>query len=69
MLSAPAVGQRVALRYRPALRGLVGGLHGARGTIVLAGRGRPRNHLVRLDDGRRVIVPAGHLVAIGPAAR
>ncbi len=35
--------------------------HGAEGRIVLSSQGRPRNHLVELNDGRRVVVPAGNL--------
>lgn len=59
MLSNPQPGDRVELRYRAALRPLCP--HGQKGAIVAAGRGRPRNHLVRLDIGVRVVVPAGNL--------
>ena len=60
MLRNATIGQAVELRYRAPLRPTTG-LHGHRGEIVVAGRGRPRNHGVRLDDGRVVIVPAGHV--------
>ncbi len=66
MLSHPQIGQRVELRYAPARRAVCRSgdgraLHGCFGTVLVAGRGRPRNHLIRLDDGREVIVPAGNL--------
>jgi len=35
--------------------------HGQTGEAVTPGRGKPRNHLIRLDCGRRVIVPAGNV--------
>jgi hypothetical protein len=34
---------------------------GSRGTVVIAGKGKPRNHLIQLADGQRVVVPAGNL--------
>ncbi len=63
MLSNPRPGRRVRLAYRLSLRSLFP--HGATGVVLVAkGKGRgPRNHLVRLDDGRELIVPAGHLNA------
>jgi len=63
MLRNATVGQAVWLRYRSALRA-VAGLHGAAGRVEIAGRGRPRNHGVRVGS-RLVVVPAGHLVTIG----
>lgn len=40
------------------------GLHLARGTVEVAGTGPgPVNALVRLEDGRRVVVPRGQLFA------
>ena len=59
MLSSPQVGTRVELRYRPSMRAITS--HGQRGTVVIVGRKRPRNHGVRLDSGQVVIVPAGNL--------
>lgn len=72
MLSAPRVGQAVELRYRPGLRPLAP-YHGCRGRVVISGRGKPRNHLVALEDGStelaevgtEVVVPAGHLFKAG----
>ncbi len=60
MLSSPRVGQLVELRYCPALRALTG-LHGCLATVVIVGRGRPRNHGVRLLNGRLVSVSAGNI--------
>lgn len=58
MLRCPAVGTRVLLRYawrRAPLRNLSG-------VVAAASRGPgPRNHLIRLDDGRSVVVPAGQV--------
>lgn len=60
MLASPRIGQRVELRYRESFRPIMP--HGARGVVIIASRGRPRNHAVRLDDGREVIVPCGNLI-------
>jgi hypothetical protein len=43
--------------------------HGASGTVTIVSRGKPRNHLVRLDDGRLVVVPCGNLIDPPPARR
>ena len=59
MLSNPRIGQAVEVRYRKALRPIAR-LHGKRGIVTIVGRGRPRNHEVEID-GRRYVVPAGHL--------
>ena len=59
MLSHPQPGQRVVIHY--ASRALPMPHHGATGTVVIAGKGKPRNHLIQLADGQRVVVPAGHL--------
>lgn len=59
MLSNPKPGQRVVLHYRESARARMP--HGAAGVVEVAGNSRPRNHLVRLDDGRAVVVPAGNL--------
>ncbi len=61
MLNCPRPGQRVMLRYRRPLRD-AGMPHGVRGVVLIVGRGPgPRNHLIRLDDGRHMAVPAGHV--------
>lgn len=60
MLSNPKVGQKVTLHYCASKR-RVGLWHGRTGVIVQRGKGKPRNHLVRLEDGMLVCVPAGHL--------
>ena len=68
MLSSPKTGDRVQVWYatKPRRRGAVVPAevmphHGKCGLVEIAGRGRPRNHMVLLDDGDRVIVPAGNL--------
>ncbi|HOI54891.1 MAG TPA: hypothetical protein PLP01_06550, partial [Phycisphaerae bacterium] len=53
------VGQGVQVWYGPHTREAMP-WHGKAGTVVVSGRGRPRNHLVRID-GQQVIVPAGNL--------
>lgn len=63
MLTCPRVGQRVVLHYnqRLARSGAVPH-HGKVGTVAIRStRGKPRNHLVRLDDGGLVVVPCGNL--------
>ena len=51
-------GQRVQVWYRPSLRWLPH--HGQVGVVVVANRGHPRNHGVRI--GRKtIIVPCGNL--------
>jgi hypothetical protein len=62
MMLNPRVGQRVQVWYGQALRAVVP-YHGRPAVVVVAGRGRPRNHLVRLDDGTTVVVPCGNLRA------
>ncbi len=60
MLANPQPGQRVEFRYRKQLRELTG-LHGKQGTVVIVGKGRPRNHGVHVDGGKLIFVPCGHL--------
>lgn len=61
MLSSPSPGTRVRLHYSAAYRS-IGCPHGAHGVVLVRGTGRPRNHLVLLDDGTRTVVPAGNMV-------
>ena len=59
MLSSPRLGQRVQVWYRSELRDAMP-LHGLQGIVEVVGRGRPRNHGVRI--GRELYtVPAGNL--------
>lgn len=61
-MSNPRVGARCRLHYRKALAGLVPH-HGRTGVVEIVGRGRPRNHGVRLDGcGTLVVVPCGNMV-------
>ena len=63
MLANAKVGQRVKVRYSPKRdRGFWDRmpLQGKAGEIIIAGRGRPRNHGV-LIDGTIYVVPCGNL--------
>lgn len=60
MISNPRVGQRVRLHY--AKRAIPHFFHGRRGMVVVAGKGKPRNHLVKLDGSILVVVPCGNLM-------
>lgn len=62
MIWRPLPGMRVRLRYRNSLRAAVEGLHLAVGTVMTSGYGPgPINVEIKLDDGRRVVVPRGNL--------
>lgn len=65
MLTCPRVGQPVVLHY--AGRVVAAGAaphHGRVGHVVARKtKGKPRNHLIRLDDGLLLIVPCGNLRA------
>lgn len=59
MLFKRSPGTRCEVRYR---KGSRLPLQHRAGEVVAAGRGPgPRNVLVRLDDGTRVVVPVGNL--------
>lgn len=54
-------GTHVELHYREETRPAAP--HLARGVIAIFAHGRgPHNALIALDDGRRVVVPSGHLM-------
>ncbi len=62
MVSNPKSGTRVRINYRKKLREVMP-FHGRTGTVEIPGRGKPRNHGVRLDQcNTMVVVPAGNLV-------
>jgi hypothetical protein len=63
VIANPRPGARVVLWYAPRARPYF--LHAAAGVVVVAGKGRPRNHLVRLDSGALVVVPCGNLRGAG----
>ena len=63
MLRNPRQGQRVQRHDAKHDRGLMP-YHGRPATVLVAGTCRPRNHLVVLEDGIRVVVPAGNLQAL-----
>lgn len=60
-MSNPRVGDRCRIRYRKGLRTFMPH-HDKLGVIEIVGRGRPRNHGVRLQwSGILTVVPAGNL--------
>ena len=59
MMANPRIGQEVLIWYRASMRGLMI-LHGCGGYVVGVGRGRPRNHLVKIGLAYFVI-PCGNL--------
>lgn len=61
LLLNPKIGQRVRLHYAASKRRLFP-YHGQEGVVVIASKGRPRNHMVLLKSGKRVVVPAGNLI-------
>ena len=64
VLTNPKPGRVVRIHYGPKYRDLVEpDLQDRIATVVIPGRGRPRNHLVRLNTMRHrlVVVPAGNL--------
>lgn len=60
MLTNPRPGDRVQLWYGERWRRACGHLHGRKGVVEIASRGKPRNHGVRVG-GELVVVPAGNL--------
>lgn len=59
VIASPRVGQQVQIWYRKD-RAPHMPYHGKLGTVVISGRGKPRNHLVNID-GTDVVVPCGNL--------
>lgn len=57
MLANPRPGDRAQAWYK--VRTMP--LHGRVGVVVVAGRGRPRNHLVRFACGEAYVIPCGNL--------
>jgi ribosomal protein L21E len=55
----PRVGQQVRVHYRAAVADRMP-YHGKIGTVVIAGKGKPRNHLIDIE-GTRVAIPCGNL--------
>ncbi len=67
MLANARAGDRVELRYAASKREIVplwAELHRQCGRVVIASRGKPRNHMIRLDSGRRFVVPCGNLMKL-----
>lgn len=61
MIANPKQNDLVELRYNPKARQMPGSLHAKAGQVIIAGRGKPRNHGIVLNDGRFVVVPCGNL--------
>jgi ribosomal protein L21E len=63
MLSSAREGDTVRVHYRPSVARFMA-LHGKTGRVVVASRGRPRNHGVEID-GVLYVIPAGNLCKEG----
>jgi hypothetical protein len=62
MLTCPRIGQRVVLHYGQKYLDAGVRHHGKHGVVVARKtKGRPRSHLVSLEDGLLVVVPCGNL--------
>ena len=59
MITNPRLGMMVQVWYRQQVREIMP-LHGKEGTVRLASRGKPRNHLVEVE-GKCYVVPCGNL--------
>lgn len=66
MLNGARVGDLVRLQYREEIQRCFP-LQGRVGVVVIASRGKPRNHGVRIN-GKVYVTPAGHLVKLGSLA-
>ena len=66
MLANPRRGQRVRIHYAPR-HGVHMPLQDRVGTVVVVGRGKPRNHGVMVD-GELYCVPCGNVVKEEPCA-
>lgn len=64
MIRNPRVGQRVQIWYAAARRH-VAPHHGRTGTVVVTPGGHPRNVLVDLGGGLKVVVPVGNIRSAG----
>lgn len=64
MILNPRPGSIVQIWYRPGLRDWMP-YHGRHARVIVASRGRPRNHLVRLRGGILVVVPCGNIRSAG----
>ena len=58
MLTNPRLNQKAMVWYRKSNRHMP--YHGAVGTIIISGHGKPRNHLIEIN-GNRVVIPCGNL--------
>lgn len=60
MISNPRPGQRVQVWYNAKAAPHMP-YHGKFGTVQLVSRGKPRNHLIQMDDGAVIGVPCGNI--------
>lgn len=60
MILNPKVGSQVQIWYRKALSEIMP-YHGEVGTVIIASRGKPRNHGIMLERGVMVSVPCGNI--------
>lgn len=63
MMSNPSEGEWVQIRYAKRFAHLWP-YHGCIGKVVIAGKGKPRNHGIAIA-GRIIVVPAGNLFNFG----
>jgi len=69
MMANPRAGQRVRIRYAARKRRFMPlPLHDKVGTVVIVGKGKPRNHGVEID-GELYVIPCGQLMKDPPPAR
>lgn len=64
VLANPRVGDQVVIAYCARVRPMML-LHGQVGMVVIASRGKPRNHAVHIN-GTIYIVPCGNLNKVKP---
>ena len=59
MIANPHLGKLVKIWYRESNQHLP--YHGLKGHVMIASKGKPRNHLIRVTGGPDVVVPCGNL--------
>jgi hypothetical protein len=59
MMANPKVGQTVQAWYKKSLSDYMP-YHGKFGRVVIASKGKPRNHGVEID-GQMIVIPCGNL--------
>jgi len=59
MIASPHLYEKVKIWYRKKNRAMP--YHGKIGYVLISGRGKPRNHLIKILNGPKVVVPCGNL--------